>query len=68
LNQRPNALIATADPFLNLQIRKIIDFLESNRKHFQQCTWPASIRESSSPAVAPLKTVPIGARLKQMWR
>ena len=31
LNQRPDALIATADPFLNLQIRKIIDFLESNR-------------------------------------
>jgi putative tryptophan/tyrosine transport system substrate-binding protein len=25
------ALMATADPFLNLQIRKIIDFLESNR-------------------------------------
>ena len=36
--------------------------------HFAQCTWPASIHESSSPAVAPLKTVPIGARLKQMWR
>jgi putative tryptophan/tyrosine transport system substrate-binding protein len=31
LIQRPDALIATADPFLNLQIRKIIDFLESNR-------------------------------------
>src|SRR5262252_3960276 len=31
LSQRPDALIATADPFLNLQIRKIIDFLESNR-------------------------------------
>jgi putative ABC transport system substrate-binding protein len=31
LNQRPDALIATADPFLNLQVRKIIDFLESNR-------------------------------------
>jgi ATP-dependent DNA helicase UvrD/PcrA len=25
-------------------------------------------RESSSPAAAPLKTVPIGPRLKQMWR
>src|SRR5215471_15547094 len=37
-------------------------------EHFQQCSWPAPIRESSSPAVAPLKTVPIGARLKQMWR
>ena len=31
LIQRSDALIATADPFLNLQIRKIIDFLESNR-------------------------------------
>jgi putative tryptophan/tyrosine transport system substrate-binding protein len=31
LSQHPDALIATADPFLNLQIRKIIDFLESNR-------------------------------------
>jgi len=31
LSQRPDALMATADPFLNLQIRKIIDFLESNR-------------------------------------
>jgi putative ABC transport system substrate-binding protein len=31
LNRRPDALIATADPFLNLQIRKIIDFLQSNR-------------------------------------
>ena len=37
-------------------------------EHFEQCTWPAPIRESSSPTVAPLKTVPIGARLKQMWR
>jgi DNA helicase-2/ATP-dependent DNA helicase PcrA len=37
-------------------------------EHFEQCTWPAPIRESSSPAVAPIKTVPIGARLKQMWR
>src|SRR6516165_5460364 len=36
--------------------------------HFEQCTWPAPIRESSAPAVASLKTVPIGARLKQMWR
>jgi DNA helicase II / ATP-dependent DNA helicase PcrA len=36
--------------------------------YFEQCTWPAPIRESSSPAGAPLKTVPIGARLKQMWR
>jgi DNA helicase-2/ATP-dependent DNA helicase PcrA len=36
-------------------------------EHFEQCAWPAPIRESSS-AVAPLKTVPIGARLKQMWR
>jgi DNA helicase II / ATP-dependent DNA helicase PcrA len=35
--------------------------------HFEQRAWPAPIRESS-PAVAPLKTVPIGARLKQMWR
>jgi len=31
LNQRPDALIATADVFLNLQIPKIIEFLESNR-------------------------------------
>ena len=31
LSQRPDALMVTADPFLNLQIRKIIDFLESNR-------------------------------------
>jgi putative tryptophan/tyrosine transport system substrate-binding protein len=31
LSQRPDALIVTADPFLNLQIRKIIDFIESNR-------------------------------------
>jgi DNA helicase II / ATP-dependent DNA helicase PcrA len=36
--------------------------------HFEQCTWPTSICESGSPAVAPLKTVPIGARLRQMWR
>jgi DNA helicase II / ATP-dependent DNA helicase PcrA len=36
--------------------------------HFEQCTWPAPIRESSSPAVAALKAVPIGTRLKQMWR
>jgi putative ABC transport system substrate-binding protein len=31
LSQRPDALMATADVFLNLQIRDIIDFLESNR-------------------------------------
>jgi putative ABC transport system substrate-binding protein len=31
LSQRPDALIATADPSLNLQIRKIIDFVESSR-------------------------------------
>jgi putative ABC transport system substrate-binding protein len=31
LSQRPDALIATADPFLNLQLHEIIDFLESNR-------------------------------------
>ena len=31
LSHRPDALIATADPFLNLQIRKISDFLENNR-------------------------------------
>jgi len=31
LSQRPDALIATADASLNLQIREIIDFLESNR-------------------------------------
>jgi DNA helicase II / ATP-dependent DNA helicase PcrA len=36
--------------------------------HFEQCAWPAPTRESSSPAIASLKTVPIGARLKQMWR
>jgi putative tryptophan/tyrosine transport system substrate-binding protein len=30
LSQRPDALIATADPFLNLQVRQINDFLESN--------------------------------------
>ena len=35
---------------------------------FEQCAWPVSTRESSSPSAAPLKTVPIGARLKQMWR
>jgi DNA helicase-2/ATP-dependent DNA helicase PcrA len=35
---------------------------------FEQCVWPPRTRESSSPAVAPLKTVPIGAGLKQMWR
>jgi len=37
-------------------------------EHFEQCTWPAPIRESSSPAIAARKTVPIGTRLKQMWR
>jgi DNA helicase II / ATP-dependent DNA helicase PcrA len=37
-------------------------------ERFEQCGWPAPIRESSSLAIAPLKTVPIGARLKQMWR
>ena len=31
LSQRPDALIASADPFLNLQLHEIIDFLESNR-------------------------------------
>jgi putative tryptophan/tyrosine transport system substrate-binding protein len=31
LSQRPDALMATADPFLIFQMRKIIDFLESNR-------------------------------------
>ena len=31
LRQRPDALMMTADSLLNLQIRKIIDFLESNR-------------------------------------
>jgi putative tryptophan/tyrosine transport system substrate-binding protein len=31
LSQRPDALIATADPLLNSQIPKIIDFLESKR-------------------------------------
>jgi ATP-dependent DNA helicase UvrD/PcrA len=36
--------------------------------HFEQCTWPAPSRESSSPAIAARKTVPIGTRLKQMWR
>jgi hypothetical protein len=36
--------------------------------HFEQCAWPAPTRESSSLAAAALKTVPIGARLKQMWR
>jgi DNA helicase-2/ATP-dependent DNA helicase PcrA len=35
---------------------------------FEQCAWPISNREGNSPAVTPLKTVPIGARLKQMWR
>jgi ATP-dependent DNA helicase UvrD/PcrA len=34
---------------------------------FEQCAWPTPSREDS-PAVAPLKTVPVGARLKQMWR
>jgi hypothetical protein len=37
-------------------------------EHFEQCTWPALICESNSPSVAPLNSVPIGARLKQMWR
>jgi len=36
--------------------------------HFEQCAWPTQTRESGSPTAAPLKTVPIGARLKQMWR
>jgi putative tryptophan/tyrosine transport system substrate-binding protein len=31
LSQRPDALIATADAFLNLQVRQINDFLETNR-------------------------------------
>ena len=31
LSQRPDALIATNDSFLYLQIPKIIEFLESNR-------------------------------------
>ena len=31
LSQRPDALMAAADPFLDLKIREIIDFLESNR-------------------------------------
>jgi putative ABC transport system substrate-binding protein len=31
LGHRPDALIAAADPLLNLHVRKIIDFLESNR-------------------------------------
>jgi len=31
LSLRPDALMAAADPFLDLNIRKIIDFLESNR-------------------------------------
>jgi putative ABC transport system substrate-binding protein len=31
LSQHPDALIAPADAFLNLQIPKIVDFLESNR-------------------------------------
>jgi putative tryptophan/tyrosine transport system substrate-binding protein len=31
LSQRPDALMATADPFFFSQMRKIIDFLESNR-------------------------------------
>ena len=31
LSQRPDALIAPADAFFNLHIRRIIDFLESNR-------------------------------------
>src|SRR6516162_3440592 len=35
---------------------------------FEQCAWPPPSRESNSPVVTPLKTVPIGARLKQMWR
>ena len=31
LSQRPDALIGTADQFLQLQVHEIIDFLESNR-------------------------------------
>src|SRR5262249_57926466 len=31
LSQRPDALMVSGDAFLQLQIRKIIDFLESNR-------------------------------------
>ena len=36
--------------------------------HFKQCAWPISNREGNSAPVTPLKPVPIGARLKQMWR
>jgi DNA helicase-2/ATP-dependent DNA helicase PcrA len=36
--------------------------------YFEQFPWPAPVRQSSSPAIARPKTVPIGARLKQMWR
>jgi len=35
---------------------------------FAQCAWPAPTRERGSPTAASLKTVAIGARLKQMWR
>jgi DNA helicase-2/ATP-dependent DNA helicase PcrA len=35
---------------------------------FEQCAWPPPSCESSSRSAAPLKTVLIGARLKQMWR
>jgi DNA helicase-2/ATP-dependent DNA helicase PcrA len=35
---------------------------------FEQCAWPTPTRQSGSPKAVPLKTVPIGARLKQMWR
>ena len=34
----------------------------------EKCAWPPPSREDNSPVVAPLKTLPIGARLKQMWR
>ena len=41
---------------------------DSIANHFEQRAWPVSNREGNSPAVTALKAVPIGARLKQMWR
>jgi DNA helicase II / ATP-dependent DNA helicase PcrA len=35
---------------------------------FELCAWPAPTHESGYPTASPLRTVPIGGRLKQMWR
>jgi DNA helicase-2/ATP-dependent DNA helicase PcrA len=48
-----------------LRTRFIPDAITDQFEHY---AWPTPTRESGSPTAAPLKTVPIGARLKQMWR